>query len=83
MSCVRWRRVLFLWIDRGRERLPFEPLERHLGECPGCRERAERVERLVSILRSRCGRAAVPSQLVERIRLTIERGGSEPGGTRR
>ena len=72
MSCQRWRRVLFLWIDRRRESLPFDPLERHIDGCPRCRERVERLERLTAIVRTRCARAEAPSGLVRRIRLTIE-----------
>jgi len=73
LTCNRWRRVLFLWIDREREGLPFARVERHLGECPHCRERAQQVERVVSIVRARCRRESVPAGLVERIRITIER----------
>jgi predicted anti-sigma-YlaC factor YlaD len=73
LPCNRWRRVLFLWADRERESLPFGPVERHLGDCPECRERAERVERLILVVRTRCRRLAAPDGLVERIRVTIGR----------
>ena len=73
MLCNRWRRVLFLWADREREALPFARVERHLGECPRCRERAEQLERLVLALRTTCRRSAVPDGLVERIHITITR----------
>lgn len=72
MSCHRWRRILFLWIDREREQLPFGRIERHLHDCPECRERARRTEKVVAIVRSRCRRADVPAGLLERIRITIE-----------
>jgi predicted anti-sigma-YlaC factor YlaD len=65
--------VIFLWTDREREALPFGRVERHLGECPRCRERAEQLERLARILRANCRRPAVPARLVERIRISIER----------
>src|SRR5690606_8919385 len=57
MSCTRYRRVVFLWIDREREALPVEPLARHLQECPECHDHAERVERLLTLMRTRCRRA--------------------------
>jgi hypothetical protein len=73
VHCNRWRRVIFLWPDRQREALPFGPVERHLGECPRCRERIEQLERVVTILRSTCRRSSVPDGLVDRIRISIER----------
>ena len=64
---------IFLWIDRRRESLPFDPLERHIDGCPRCRERVERLERLTATFRTRCAHAPrCPSGLVRRIRLTIE-----------
>ena len=71
MSCHRARRVLFLWVDRDRERLPVEPLERHLDECPECREHAVRVERVVLLMRSRCRRNAAPGDLAVHIRTLL------------
>jgi len=64
--------MVFLWIDRDRERLPRERVEQHFDECPQCRDRALEVERFVLLLRSRCRRASVPERLVERIRIRIE-----------
>jgi anti-sigma factor (TIGR02949 family) len=67
MVCHRARRVLFLWVDRDREVLPDERLGRHFEECPECRRHAERVERVVLLLRERCHEAA-PGDLARRIR---------------
>ena len=72
MACNRVRRLVFLWIDREREPLPRERFERHLEQCPTCRERAIEIERLVLLVRSRCRRAEVPEGLIDRIRLRIE-----------
>jgi predicted anti-sigma-YlaC factor YlaD len=63
---------MFLWVDREREALPFAPVERHLDDCPECRDRARQIEQLVSVLRRGCCRTPVPAGLVERIRITIE-----------
>lgn len=71
MGCRRARRVIFLWIDRERERLPVGPLERHFESCPECRERADRVERVVGMVRARCRRETAPSELAERIRILL------------
>jgi anti-sigma factor (TIGR02949 family) len=68
MGCHRTRRLLFLWVDRERAPLPRAPLERHLEECPACRRRADQVERIVLMVRTSCGRRAVPDGLAERIR---------------
>ncbi len=68
MGCCRARRVVFLWIDREREALPVAALERHLDECPECRERAGRIERAVLLVRSRCRREPAPGHLAARIR---------------
>lgn len=72
MSCNRIRHLVFLWIDRDREALPRERVERHLDECPSCRDRAQQIERCVLLLRSRCRREAVPEHLVQRIRIRIQ-----------
>lgn len=72
MGCTRYRRVVFLWIDREREALPVEPLARHLQECPECHDHAERVERLLTMLRTRCRRASAPGDLASRIRGLLE-----------
>jgi len=72
MSCHRARRLLFLWVDRDRERLPVESLERHLDECPECREHAVRVERVVLMMRASCRRNSAPGDLALRIRSLLE-----------
>jgi len=64
--------MVFLWIDRDREKLPRERVERHFDECPQCRARAREVERFVLLLRARCRRVSVPERLAERIRVRIE-----------
>lgn len=72
MSCNRIHRLVFLWIDRDREALPRERVERHFERCPRCRERADEVERVVLLVRSSCRRETVPERLVERIRVCIQ-----------
>lgn len=72
MTCTRIRRLVFLWIDRERESLPRDTVERHFEECPACRDRARQVERFVLLLRSRCRRESVPEHLVQRIRIRIQ-----------
>ena len=72
MGCNRLRRVVFLWVDRDRAQLPRESVERHLDECPTCRDRVVQVERMVWMLRSGCQREQVPARLVDRIRIRIE-----------
>jgi mycothiol system anti-sigma-R factor len=71
MACNRTRRVVFLWIDREREALPREPLQRHLDACPVCRDRANEVESVLLLIRTRCTRRAAPDGLAERIRLRL------------
>jgi mycothiol system anti-sigma-R factor len=72
VSCKRIHQLVFLWIDRDREALPRERVERHFDACPSCRDRAREVERFVLLLRSRCRRESVPDHLVERIRVRIQ-----------
>jgi len=74
MVCRRVRRTIFLWVDHGdqsRQGRWRTPLEEHVGGCPHCREKAERVERLVILLRTRCERRPAPPSLHERIRLLL------------
>jgi anti-sigma factor (TIGR02949 family) len=71
MACNRVRRAVFLWVDRDRERLPREPMERHLEDCPHCRERAMRIEQVIVMVRTRCSRRAAPTALQERIRALL------------
>ncbi len=68
MACNRTRRLVFLWVDRERAPLPRAPLEQHLESCPACRLRADEVERIVLLVRTRCSRREVPAGLAERIR---------------
>jgi len=76
MSCNRVRRTIFLWVDRDREERLRGRLEEHLGECPQCRDRAQRVERFVVLLRTRCERRPAPESLHDRIRhLLVDLGG--------
>jgi len=72
VACRRIHRWVFLWVDREREQLPVEPVQRHFEECPQCRQRALEVEKAVLMLRSRCQRATVPERLAARIRRLLE-----------
>jgi len=72
VACRKIQRFVFLWIDRDREALPRERVERHLDDCPHCRERATEIERIVAMVRRRCPRESVPATLIERIRIRIE-----------
>jgi anti-sigma factor (TIGR02949 family) len=72
VACRRARRILFLWVDRDREPIANGSLARHLEDCPECRARAGEVERVVLLVRTRCGRTSAPGHLVERIRLRID-----------
>lgn len=67
------RRLVFLWVDGDRGSLPVDRMRRHLEECPACRERADAVESMIALVRSRCRRERPPETLVERIRFRIER----------
>lgn len=71
MGCKRVRRAVFLWVDRDREQLPREPMERHLEDCPNCRERAMRIEQVVVMVRTRCARRSAPTELQQRIRALL------------
>ena len=80
MACNRVRRTIFLWVDHGDPgpRSSWRaPLEEHVGGCPHCREQAQRVERLVILLRTRCERRAAPESLHERIRALLGDLGAE------
>ena len=72
MPCNRVRRLIFLWVDREAGALPRRGLERHLEACVDCRRRAEELERLILLVRTRCRREHVPDGLAERIRRHIE-----------
>ena len=71
MACNRVRRAVFLWVDRDREQLPRESMERHLEDCPNCRERAMRIEQVIVMVRTRCARRAAPTELQQRIRALL------------
>ena len=71
MACRRVRRVVFLWVDRDREQLPRESMERHLEDCPHCREHATRIEEVIGSGRTRCYRRAAPTELQQRIRALL------------
>jgi mycothiol system anti-sigma-R factor len=47
-------------------------VERHLGGCDPCTGHAEFQQRLKDVLRSKCGCNEIPSELVERLRASIE-----------
>ena len=71
MACKRVRRAVFLWVDRDREQLPRESMERHLEDCPHCREHAMRIEEVIVMVRTRCYRRAAPTELQQRIRALL------------
>jgi anti-sigma factor (TIGR02949 family) len=71
MACNRVRRTIFLWVDHSHEERWRAPLEEHLGGCPHCRERAQRVERMIVLLRTRCERRPAPESLQQRIRILL------------
>jgi anti-sigma factor (TIGR02949 family) len=71
MACNRVRRAVFLWVDRDREQLPRGPMERHLEDCPHCREHASRIEAVIVMVRTRCYRRAAPTELQQRIRALL------------
>jgi mycothiol system anti-sigma-R factor len=71
MGCRRIRRAVFLWVDRDREQLPRESVERHLEGCPNCREHAMRIEQVVVMVRTRCARRPAPTELQQRIRALL------------
>lgn len=71
MPCNRVRRAVFLWIDRDRERLPRETMERHMEDCPQCRERAMHIEQVIVMVRTHCSRRAAPTELHDKIRALL------------
>ncbi len=71
MACKRVQMAVFLWVDRDREQLPRESMEKHLEDCPHCREHAMRVEEVIVMVRSRCNRRAAPTELQQRIRALL------------
>lgn len=68
MNCRRVKEefvMLFGQQDEGRSLLVA--MQRHVRACPHCHERAESTQRIVSILRRRCGQAPTPKGLRTRI----------------
>ena len=71
MACNRVRRAVFLWVDRDREQLPRESMEKHLEDCPHCREQAMRIEQVIVMVRTQCSRRPAPTELQQRIRALL------------
>lgn len=54
-------------------------LNRHLAECPGCLDRADVERRFRELVRTRCGSAPTPPDLLARVKALLEATRSEPG----
>jgi len=46
-------------------------MERHLEDCPHCREHASRIEEVIVMVRTRCYRRVAPTELQQRIRALL------------
>lgn len=67
MDCARFEEVLFLYVDEQLESDVVVLYRRHMELCPECARRADYTQRLLLVMRQRCGRAAAPDELRRRI----------------
>jgi mycothiol system anti-sigma-R factor len=67
MDCSKFEEIVFLYSDNQLERELVVLYRRHIELCPQCARKAVYTERLLTILRRRCNRAAAPAELRERI----------------
>lgn len=67
MDCKRVRKVMFLVVDNEIESELLTSFRSHLAVCPGCARRVDYTRQVILIFRQRCGRAAAPAGLRQRI----------------
>lgn len=67
MDCAKFEEIVFLYSDNQLEQELVVFYRQHIDLCPECARRAAYTERLLSMLRQRCGRAAAPERLRQRI----------------
>jgi mycothiol system anti-sigma-R factor len=67
MNCREVRATLFLFVDNEMEEERRTPFRDHVAGCPGCAKQYHYTERLLLIVRERCGRCTAPAELRTRI----------------
>jgi len=71
-DCGETLRDIELFLDGELDLDVQERIERHLGGCHPCMDRAEFRRHLKLLIASKCGSEAVPPDLLVRIRILIE-----------
>ena len=79
MDCSRFEEIVFLYSDNQLERELVVLYRRHIDLCPACARRADYTNRLLAVLRQRCGRAPAPRALRARILASLPHRGRRPG----
>ncbi len=67
MDCHKVREVVFLYADKEMDGELLISFEQHVAICPECARRAVHAERLIMVVRKRCGRQMAPADLRRRI----------------
>ena len=67
MDCRKIREVVFLYADNEMQGELLILFREHVASCPECARRTVHAERLITVVRKRCVRAAAPEQLRQRI----------------
>lgn len=79
MNCQRFLKVIFLVVDNELEDDLLDPFQRHLDDCPECKQRAYFTRRLILVFRRRCARHAAPPSLRQRILTSLPHRHDSPG----
>jgi|KBSMisStandDraft_5_1062788.scaffolds.fasta_scaffold364616_2 anti-sigma factor (TIGR02949 family) len=72
MNCPKARFLLYAYLERELSRADADALQRHLGQCGSCSERARSARHLTRLLRTRLEYARAPIRLRERLSSGID-----------
>lgn len=67
MNCKRFSEVIFLFVDNEMQDDLLDSFQRHLEDCPGCKQKTLFTRRFLIVFRQRCARHSAPPSLRRRI----------------
>lgn len=72
-ECKELMDKLYLLLDEELSEREILGLKAHLEDCPGCLDRFEVEKEFKALVRRRCGTQAVPGELIQKIRESLNR----------
>jgi mycothiol system anti-sigma-R factor len=67
MDCRKVQEIVFLYTDNEMGEELLISFRRHRDVCPHCAQYIQKAERLLMLVRKRCGRKGAPARLRQRI----------------